>query len=175
LLNIPFAGPVAGTRYGRDLSDSVKRQPSLNQCRDTVPVRPLTRVDGRRMIESLTYGEMAERLGISPEAARAVAKRRRLPRVIGNDGKARIQIDIEDVRPAGGPPAVPRTPALLARIETLQTELAAARESLVSIEALAAGHRMDYERERDRGDRLASDLRAIAVLMARPWWRRLAG
>jgi hypothetical protein len=62
------------------------------------------------MIESLTYGEIAERLGISSEAARAVAKRKRLHRVVGNDGKARVQIDLEDVRPAGGTPGVPPTP-----------------------------------------------------------------
>jgi hypothetical protein len=58
--------------------------------------------------------------------------------------------------------------ALMAQIEALQAELAAWR-------ATAAVHRADYERERDRCDRLASDLREIAARMARPWWRRLAG
>jgi hypothetical protein len=64
---------------------------------------------------------------------------------------------------------------------------------LAEIEAMAAGHRADYERERDRGDRLMAELlTATAALMAakettarldgelaawraRPWWRRFAG
>jgi hypothetical protein len=57
--------------------------------------------------------------------------------------------------------------ALLAQIESLRAELAEARR-------MAAGHRADFERERDRGDRLAADLGAIAARMTRPWWRRLA-
>jgi hypothetical protein len=62
----------------------------------------------------------------------------------------------------------PRAAALLAQIESLQAELAEARR-------MAAGHRADFERERERCDRLAADLGAIAVRMARPWWRRMAG
>jgi hypothetical protein len=126
------------------------------------------------MIESLTYADMAERLGISPEAARAVAKRKRLHRVVGNDGKARVQVDLAEVRPAGEPPSVPRTTALLAQIEALQAELTKMQGELANAQGTAAGHRADYERERDRCDRLASDLKAIAELMAertRPWWR----
>jgi hypothetical protein len=131
------------------------------------------------MIESLTYAALAERLGISPEAARAVAKRKRLARVVGNDGKARVQIDLEDIRPAGAPPAVPRTSALLAQIEALQHELAKAESELARAELVGAGHRADFERERDRGDRLVTELKATLDLMMaerqRPWWRRLAG
>jgi uncharacterized protein YigA (DUF484 family) len=40
---------------------------------------------------------------------------------------------------------------LKVRIESLQTELA-------KLEATAAGHRADYERERDRADRLVTEL-----------------
>jgi DNA-directed RNA polymerase specialized sigma24 family protein len=31
-------------------------------------------------VEQLTYGQIAERLGVTSEAARAIAKRNRLPR-----------------------------------------------------------------------------------------------
>jgi hypothetical protein len=134
------------------------------------------------MLESLTYGEMAERLGISSEAARAVAKRKRLQRTVGNDGRARVQVDLDDVRPAGGPLAVPRTSALVAQIEALQAELAKMQAELVNARGTAAVHRADYERERDRGDRLVTELGVLTARVAawplperRPWWRRLAG
>jgi hypothetical protein len=125
------------------------------------------------MIESLSYSEIAERLGISSEAARAVAKRKRLQRSVGNDGKARVQIDLTEVRPAGSSPSVPRTTALLAQLEGLQAELARMQAELARAEGTAAGHRADYERERDRCDRLVTDLKTLADALAarsRPWW-----
>jgi hypothetical protein len=42
-------------------------------------------------IEMLTYAALGERLNCSPEAARALAKRLRLPRQRANDGKAALQ------------------------------------------------------------------------------------
>jgi chromosome segregation ATPase len=75
--------------------------------------------------------------------------------------------------------------ALKTRIKALEAELA-------RLEAAAAVHRADFERERARGDRLmaevlktTADLMAakeaaarlaveLAMLQARPWWRRLA-
>jgi hypothetical protein len=41
-------------------------------------------------IEMLTYAALGERLNCSPEAARALAKRLRLPRQRANDGKALV-------------------------------------------------------------------------------------
>jgi chromosome segregation ATPase len=76
--------------------------------------------------------------------------------------------------------------SLKARIETLQREIA-------RLEATATGHRADFERERDRADRLVAEvLKAtadtmaakeatawlegeLAALRSRPWWRRVAG
>jgi hypothetical protein len=64
---------------------------------------------------------------------------------------------------------------------------------LARVEASAAGHRADFERERERADRLMADLlRATAdtlaakeaaarldgelsALRSRPWWRRMVG
>ena len=40
--------------------------------------------------EQLTYEQLAERLGITREAARAIVKRQRLPRSKGNDGKTSV-------------------------------------------------------------------------------------
>jgi hypothetical protein len=58
-------------------------------------------------IEMLTYAALAERLKISPEAARALAKRLRLQRSRSNDGKTLLSVDLADTahpqaRPATG-------------------------------------------------------------------------
>jgi hypothetical protein len=72
------------------------------------------------------------------------------------------------------------------QIETLEAELA-------KLEGVSAGHRADFERERDRCERLMVEVlkttidlmtaREAAARLAgeleatqtRPWWRRLAG
>ena len=41
-------------------------------------------------IESLTYADLAGRLGTSHEAARSLVRRLRLPRQMGNDGTVRV-------------------------------------------------------------------------------------
>lgn len=140
-------------------------------------------------IEMLTYAAMAERLKTSPEAARALAKRLRLPRSRANDGKTLVSVDLEELqhkalpaRSPGGHQAV--IAPLKARIETLQAELA-------RMEATASGHRADFERERERSDDLMTELLKatadamasrealarlegeLSALQSRPWWRRL--
>ena len=49
-------------------------------------------------VEQLTYAQIAERLGVSPEAARAIVKRHRLPRSHANDGKTLVAIDLGEIR-----------------------------------------------------------------------------
>jgi hypothetical protein len=44
--------------------------------------------------EQLTYAQIAHRLGCSAEAARALVKRRRLPRTLGSDGKTLVAINL---------------------------------------------------------------------------------
>jgi hypothetical protein len=139
--------------------------------------------------EQLTYAGIAERLGISTEAARAIAKRQRLVRSRGNDGKTLVSIDFAEIRhrplPARTPPAAQAAippvseqlplaspfldmlEALNARITALEAELAASQAELAAEQQRSAGHRADFERERDRGDRLDTALdRMIAELQA---------
>jgi hypothetical protein len=97
----------------------------------------------------LTYHEAGDRLGVSPEAVRAKAARKRFRRQIGNDGLARVWLP-GDERPAGDlpvtararepgdRPVMPRSSpgrkpvdaatikALEAHVETLKAQLAAA-------------------------------------------------
>ena len=141
-------------------------------------------------IEMLNYADLAARLQVSPEAARALAKRLRLPRSRGNDGKALVSVDLAEINhaplPARSPAGHQAVTPLKAKIETLQAELA-------KLEAMAGGHRADFEWERDQKHKLMAEfLKMIAITMtaketaarlegelaslkAQPWWRRLAG
>ena len=138
-------------------------------------------------IEMLSYNQLGERLGCSPEAARALVKRLRLPRQKANDGKVLVSVDLTEINhkpmPARSPANHhPITTALKARIEVLEAELA-------KVEALAAGHRADFERERERFDGLMAELLRstldaqsakeaaarldgeLTALRSRSWWR----
>jgi hypothetical protein len=140
-------------------------------------------------VEMLTYAALAERLRISPEAARA---RHRLPRSRSNDGRALVSVDLAEIehKPLFGRSRRVDAFAMKACIDSLQRELA-------KVEAMAAAHRADFERERDRAEHLVAELLKAAAdamadamaarestarlegelleLRSRPWWRRLAG
>jgi hypothetical protein len=105
-------------------------------------------------LEQLTYAQIAERLGVSAEAARAIVKRYRLPRSRSNDGKTLAAIDLEEIRhkplPARSPRAVTDVVATLkARVAELEAELGQAEER-------TRGHRADFERERERADHMVT-------------------
>jgi hypothetical protein len=137
-------------------------------------------------VEMLTYAALAERLEISPEAARALAKRLRLQRSRSNDGKTLVRVDLAEIQHNRMPTRSPAGDRLRQqKIESLQAELE-------KLQALAAGHRADFERERERADRVMVELLRMTTeaMMAKqqaahlkgelaarmwPWWRRLAG
>jgi hypothetical protein len=125
--------------------------------------------------EMLSYSQLGERLTCSPEATRALVKRLRLPRQKANDGKVLVSVDLSEINhrsmPARSPPGHhPVTAALKGRVEELEA-------ALVNVEAAAAGHRADFERERQRAEQLMSELlRAIEDAMtAREQTARLEG
>ena len=109
--------------------------------------------------ESLTYSELGDRLSTSPEAARSLARRLRLPRKPGNDGKVRVIVDLAEIqytplsaRSPGGQQA--DIDGLKAQLKQLQAELAKLEVEKQCLAASVAGHRTDFERERDRCDML---------------------
>jgi hypothetical protein len=114
-------------------------------------------------IETMTYAALGARLAISQDAARSLAKRRRLPRSLSDDGQALVSVDLAEFR------HVPRAPA---RRETgdaamLADKIVALQADVARLQAMAAGHRADYERERERADRLMVELmQATAETMA---------
>ena len=105
-------------------------------------------------IETLTYVALAARLKVSPEAARSLAKRRRFPRSLSESGQALVSVDLAEIRHVSRPRGS-RQPddvvSLMEKIVALQAEIA-------RLETTAAGHRADFERERDRCDRLMVEL-----------------
>lgn len=118
------------------------------------------------MIETLTYAELGDRVGISPEAARKKAKAARWPIRLGNDGRARVSVDLGEIRPArpaaaGRPdePARNRVHELQAEVEKLRAALQAEGGRT----AVLAAQLEAVTGERDR----------LYALAARPWWKRL--
>ena len=110
-------------------------------------------------VEQLTYAALGARLKISPEAARSLAKRLRLPRSLSDDGKALVSVDLAEIRHTPRPPGG-RQAGNIALFEALKAEIA-------RLEARAADHRADFERERERADRLTVELlQATAETMA---------
>jgi DNA repair exonuclease SbcCD ATPase subunit len=104
-------------------------------------------------VEILTYAALGARLNISPKAARSLTRRLRLPRSLSDDGKALVGVDLAEIRHTPRPRrARADNSALLAsKIEALKAEIA-------RLETTAADHRADFERERERADRLALEL-----------------
>jgi len=136
--------------------------------------------------ETFTYAAITDHLGFS-SAFRAFVNRLRLPRQRRNNGNALAAVDLAErpiVAARSPEPDQSVVATLTARIETLEAEFA-------KVEAAAAVHRADFERERcgrlmsevlkataetmaarEAAARLAGELAAIRAL---PWWRRLAG
>ena len=141
--------------------------------------------------EMLSYSQLGERLNCSPEAARALVRRLRLARHKANDGKVLVSVDLSEINHKPMPGRSPAdhlsvTASLKASVEALQAGLA-------KLDASLACHRSDFERERERLERLMVDLLRAALdaqtakeavvrledevkaLRSRPWWRRLVG
>ena len=140
-------------------------------------------------VEMLSYAELGERLKISPEAARALVKRHRLPRSRSNDGKTLVQVDLTEIshspvpRARQAPAGHQAVTALKEKIQTLQADL-------FEMEAIASGHRADFEKECERTNKLLAELLKASIetvaarekaallegklsLFAQPWRRRL--
>jgi len=101
-------------------------------------------------VEMLTYAALGARLNISPKAARSLSRRLGLPRSLSDNGKALVDVDLAEIRHTPRPPRG-NSALLAAKIEALKAEIA-------RLETMAADHSADFERERERADRLAVEL-----------------
>src|SRR6476646_3176961 len=110
-------------------------------------------------VEMLTYAALGARLDISPKAARSLSRRLGLPRSLSDDGKALLSVDLAEIQHTPRPPRG-NSALLAAKIEALKAEIA-------RLETSAADHSADFERERERADRLTVELlQATAEIMA---------
>ena len=100
-------------------------------------------------VEMLTYAALGARLNVSPKAARSVSRRLGLPRSLSDDGKALVGVDLAEIR------HTPRPPRARADNSAL---LAALKAEIARLETTVGDHRADFERERERADRLAVEL-----------------
>jgi hypothetical protein len=145
---------------------------------------------------NLTYAELAEIWGVSRDAARKKVEGLRLPRKLGNDGKTRVTIDLEEVsharkvsrpetggRPPGDlpetdpggraeagrspPPEAPEVVALRARLVDLEARAAELRADLEREREETARERGERLQERERAERLSGEVAALARDLAR--------
>ena len=123
-------------------------------------------------VEFLTYGALGARLNISPAAARALARRHQLPRSLSEDGKALVSVDLAEI--SHTPHAARRQSGDDA---LLTAKVAALAAQIAQLEISVAVHRADFERERERADRLMAEVRQanIDVTAAREMAARLEG
>ena len=122
-------------------------------------------------VEILTYGALGARLNISPVAARSLARRLQLPRSLSEDGKALVSVDLAEIKHTPQPPG--RRQA--GDVAQWTTMVAALHVEIAQLEASVAGHRADFEHERERADRLAVELlqAAAETAAANAWAARL--
>lgn len=123
--------------------------------------------------QTVTYAELAARLGITEDSAKRLVRRRKWPRKTANDGKMRIDVpvdrlDVAPDSPEDTPPVSPGdSPAGRPGDDSAVT--------IARLEAEISGLKALVEAERARADATAADRDRWHDLAMRPWWRRLAG
>lgn len=130
-------------------------------------------------IESLTYKELADRLGCKLESARKMVQRKKWQRVTGNDGTVRIQVPMDELPSRDkyeDKPEEKLVPEILLKALEVQIdglkELVEAERKRAETEALRAdteGKRAEAEHGRAN----AEGKRADAAEIDRDVWRGL--
>jgi regulator of replication initiation timing len=111
--------------------------------------------------EWLTYEEVAERLAVTPRAARARAFRGRWSKTMGNDGRARVRLPDERPAPARNTTMRPtdlaladalrgQLAALESHIKTLQADKEALTQDLAATRADLSAHVASLKTENER-------------------------
>ena len=140
---------------------------------------------------SLTYAELGERLGITPDGARLRAKRMERQgrwRVgPGNDGRSRVWLPADDL-PEHPPERTPDQAEGRSSVAELAAEIAELRahvadlteaDTTARLEEVARGERdaavAAASAKVDAAERVIAELRAMLADARRPFWRRWVG
>lgn len=134
---------------------------------------------------SLTYVELAERLGISVDGARMKTKRAKWVKMKGNDGCVRVLVPEHELTPTEPVPP-PLGEQAAEQVRTLEAHILTLKEQVSGLSAQIAQERGRADEEREKvADLTAQLLRLTGEMMdlqktreaerLRPWWRRLVG
>lgn len=111
--------------------------------------------------QTMSYAEMAERLGIQVNSARKLTRRKKWHRTTGNDGTVRVHVPLDELPDRDDTPPAPAGPTPETRIAILETKI----EGLTAL----------VDAERGRADAAERDRDAWKHQATRPWWKRLTG
>ncbi len=136
----------------------------------------------------MTYSELAILWNVSRDAARKKVEGLRLPRTLGNDGRARVMIDLDEIshkplRPKKAkedelsvpPPGDPEESApgdqeetypdrtaeieaLRTAVNALQDHLSLCQNQIAQLENINAVYRSDFENERKRSEQMTQEV-----------------
>jgi hypothetical protein len=135
---------------------------------------------------SLSYEELAQRMGITTKSARNHVRRKRWQTSLGNDGKARVTIPLDELPEATSeaPSAASSEPPSEAPshpVHQLQARVAVLESQLASERALTDAERRRGDEAVERLAKIEDEKRALQAdrdewlrKAHRPWWRRLA-
>lgn len=139
---------------------------------------------------SMTFAELAEKLGIKHESARKLVKKHNWRRKPSNDGRVLIDVpndyfadrpikaETPPETPAEAVPPVPDDSELRIAMARLETEVSGLKELVVSERRRADTEAMRAEEFNGRAIKLESERdewRDLWVRKAtRPWWKRMA-
>ncbi len=117
--------------------------------------------------QSLTYKQLAERLGVKIDSARKTVRRKGWERVQGNDGTVRISVPMDRlIRPSDCPQDSPQ--------DSPEGNSDEAQLALVPVlEAQILGLQKLVEAERRRADGAEKDRDRWHLQATQPWWRRV--
>lgn len=114
---------------------------------------------------SLTYRELADRMGVKIESARKTVQRKRWQRTTGNDGLVRVTVPID---------ALP-SPADSASDSPQDSHNDSHAIQITELETRIEGLRMLLQAETRRAETAEEDRDRWHQMAVKPWWKRLAG
>jgi hypothetical protein len=139
-------------------------------------------------VRRLTYTELAAERGVTRGAAERLVRRRRWPKVLGNDGRVRVLVPPPDTGPAVEHTSRPRrrartpppdtgpdiAPAIAAAVAPLMTliEIERRRADAAIVELAVLRAELEARRRRD-AERQAGSVPAVPDRVRVRWWRRL--